>query len=181
MGRRVVSIHLPRLAAERRLRREGGVEGVFAVVGEIRGALTLVSVTAEAEAAGLRAGMGLADARAIRPDLATRPAQPQAEAAFLAALVRWAGRWSPWVAPEEADGLVLDVTGCAHLFGGEAAMLADMTGRLAAQGLTARAAAADTRGAAWALARWATRVGPASHHGDTCAVVSTVTLGRFAT
>lgn len=115
-ARRIVSLWLPRLAAERLLRRMGGVGAPFAVVGEVRGALTVASASAAAEAAGVRAGMGLADARAVRPDLVTRPADPQAEAAFLAALARWAQRYSPWVATDGADGLALDVSGCAHLF-----------------------------------------------------------------
>jgi protein ImuB len=176
--RRVVSLWLPRLAAERALRRAGPVAGPFAVVAPERGALRLVSLCPRAEAAGLRRGMGLADARAVAPDLATRLAEPEAEAAFLTALARWAQRYSPWVAPDGADGLALDVSGCAHLFGGEAAMLADMLDRLAAQGLTARAAAADARGAAWALARFAAGSGRAAHDGDAVAADAPATRVR---
>lgn len=158
MSRRIASLWFPRLAAERMLRAadpvEGPVETPVAVVAEARGALHLASLSAAAEAAGLTRGMGLADARAICPGLVTRPAEPAREAEFLAALRRWALRYSPWVATEGVESLVLDITGCAHLFGGEAAMLADMLDRLAAAGLTARAACADTRGAAWALARY---------------------------
>jgi protein ImuB len=160
MARRIASLWFPRLAAERRLRLLGPVTAPFAVVAEARGALHLASLSVEAEAAGLSRGMGLADARAICPTLATAAADPPGEAAFLAALRRWAMRYSPWVAAEGAEAMVLDVTGCAHLFGGEAAMLADMQARLAAAGLTVRAACADTRGAAWALARYAAGEAP---------------------
>ena len=41
---------------------------------------------------------------------------------------------------------MLDITGCAHLFGGEAALAADLAARLSAQGFHARAAIADTPG-----------------------------------
>src|SRR5690606_15044590 len=118
-SRRILSLWFPKLAAERVLRAAPGLAGQpLAVVAERRGALILASLTAEAEALGLRRGMPLGDARAICPDLATRPEDPRRMAAFLASLHRWAGRFSPWVAAEEdGEGLVLDVTGCAHLFG----------------------------------------------------------------
>jgi protein ImuB len=99
--------------------------------------------------------MALADARALCPALVTRPADLAAEAAFLLRLARWAGRWSPLVGREGADGLVLDVTGVAHLFGGEAGLMADVAAAAERAGLTLRAGLGDTRGAAWALARFA--------------------------
>jgi protein ImuB len=106
-----------------------------------------------AEARGLHRGLGLADARAICPDLATRPADLAAEAEFLATLIRWAGRYSPWVGRDGADGLAADLTGVAHLFGGEVALLADARARLARAGIAAAGGIADSRGAAHALAR----------------------------
>ncbi len=160
-ARRILSLWLPRFAAEWRLRRIGaeGAAAPFATVAEgPGGGLALASVAAAAEAAGLGRGMALADARAILPDLVTRPAEPEREAAALIALARWAGRWSPFVGVERGaeggpgDGLALDATGVAHLFGGEAAMAAEMVAALERMGFSARAAAADTRGAAWALA-----------------------------
>ncbi|HSF95951.1 MAG TPA: DNA polymerase Y family protein [Thermohalobaculum sp.] len=153
MPRRIAAAALPHLAAEALLRREGqqGFPRPFAVTGQARGAQRLVSVNPAAAALGLGPGLGLADARALCPGLATRPEEPERLAAFRRALARWAGRFSPLVAMEEQT-LILDATGCAHLFGGEAAMLAGLTAGLAAYGLTAHAAMADTRGAAWALA-----------------------------
>src|SRR3954470_19168400 len=106
--RRILSLWFPRLAAERVLRSEPEVaEQPLAVVANQRGALILASLTAAAEAAGLRPGMALGDARAIHPDLVTRPENPRRDAAFLATLRRWAGRFSPWVAEEGTEGLVL--------------------------------------------------------------------------
>lgn len=97
--------------------------------------------------------MALADARAICPGLATRPADLVREAAALAALRRWAGRYAPMVAGDGADGLIADISGVAHLFGGERALRDDLHARLARAGLTAASAIAGTRGAAHAMAR----------------------------
>ena len=56
-----------------------------------------------------------------------------------------------------SDGIALDITGCAHLQGGEAALRREAVERLEGQGIAARAAIADTSGAAWALARFGAR------------------------
>jgi len=121
------------------------------------GALRLHAVCAEAARHGLKAGMTLAEARAILPGLETRPADPEGDAAALERLARWATRYSPRVAVEGAveghAGLWIDATGCAHLMGGERAMLDDITTRLGHTGIEAKAAMAATPGAAWALAR----------------------------
>ena len=124
--RRLLSLWLPRFAAERRAKREGLIAPPLAIAGERRGTQEVVSLTEAAEAAGVVCGMGLSDARAVAPSLLTRSETPEREAAAMAALARWAERWSPFVAVEEAgDGLILDATGCAHLFGGEAAIFGD--------------------------------------------------------
>lgn len=102
----------------------------------------------------------LADARAMLPGLQVRPAAPAADRALLEELATWCERYTPAVAvddshPQDPGGaLWLDVTGCAHLFGGEAALRADLLARLRRQGLSAAAAVADTPGAAWAVARY---------------------------
>ncbi len=155
-SRRILSLWFPRLAAERVLRAEPGLGAQpFAVVAEARGALVLASLGAAAEAAGLRRGMALGDGRAICPGLVTRPEDPRREMAFLAALRRWAGTFSPWVATDGADGLALDVTGCAHLFGGEAGLVTHVEAEAAGFGLSLGLGLADTLGAAWAVARYA--------------------------
>ena len=130
------------------------------------GRLALAAVDGAAAAAGLVPGQPLADARAQLPGLETAEWQPAEEARALARLAEWCGRYTPWCALDQADGgagggpgggagLLLDVTGCAHLFGGEEALLADLVTRLGRQGFTARAALAGTPGAAWAVARFA--------------------------
>ncbi len=155
-GRRILSLWFPRLAADRIVRRRGDVvPGPLAVVGDRNGAQVLVSLSVEAEAAGLSMGQPLRDATAICPALLTVPADPLAEARFLLTLRRWAGRFSPWVAEEPPAGLMIDLTGAAHLHGGEEGVLAQVAEDCEGLGLTVRAAIADTPGAAWGLARYA--------------------------
>jgi len=111
-----------------------------------------------AEAQGLHRGMGFSDARAYCPDLVSQPADRVADARFLQLLARWSKRYCPWVGLDGADGLMLNIAGSAHLFGGEALMLDDMRHRIARAGLNGHIAVANTRGAAWALAHY--RRGP---------------------
>ena len=112
---------------------------------------------------GLRPGQSHADARAIAPGLVSASAEPAEERRALEALALWFERFSPLVAvdagqPGETfpgqEGLLIDMTGGAHLFGGEEALLEEILRRLKAAGIEAAAAVADTPGAAFALARW---------------------------
>ncbi|MEM9708297.1 MAG: DUF6504 family protein [Pseudomonadota bacterium] len=158
--RRILSLWFPRLGAERYLRLDRGLsDAPLAVAGERQNAQILLSLSAAAEAAGLKPGQPLRDAQAMCPDLRTRPENKEAEAAFLAVLRRWAGKFSPWVSEEAPEGLVIDLTGCAHLFGGEERLLEEVEADCADLGLSVRAGIADTAGAAWALARYAGRGG----------------------
>lgn len=111
-------------------------------------------------AAGARAGMLLADARALCPALAAVPGDPAGDLAALEKLALWAQRWGPWSALDPPDGVLVDVTGAAHLFGGEEALLADVAAAFAKRGLTVRAALAPTAGAAWALAHFGAQFAP---------------------
>jgi protein ImuB len=107
-----------------------------------------------AAALGLAVGLPLADACARRPNLIAVEAAPEEEARLLARLADWCSRFTPLVALDGADGLMLDIAGVAHLFGGETKMADDIERRLAAQGFEAAAGIADTPRAAWALARF---------------------------
>lgn len=153
MERRIVSVWLPRLASDRALRR-APVEGPFVLSLHEKNAERIYCLNGAASAAGLVRGMGLADARSYCPELRSRPADTEGDEAFLHMLARWARRYCPWVGLEGRDGLVLDITGAAHLMGGEAALCDDLRARLARAGLQAQVGAAGTRGAAWALARY---------------------------
>lgn len=148
--RRLLSLWFPYLASDRVLRGQG--VGAFAVVTRAGAAERLACLNDAARATGLARGMTLADARALCPGLQTHPAAPERDAAFLVALQRWAGRFSPLVGRDGADGLILDITGVAHLFAGESGLVAELTGRLDRAGIGVIAGLADTRGAAWALA-----------------------------
>ncbi len=165
--RRILSLWFPRLGAERLLRLgRRPPDDVLAVIAVSGQGQAIASLTAAAEARGLRVGMALADARAILPDLVTYPAHPRAETAFLAALRRWAERFTPWVGVDGPDGLLLDVTGCAHLWGGEDALTRAVAQGCADLGLGLRLGLADTVGAAWALAHYAGQGVAASRSGD---------------
>jgi protein ImuB len=169
----VLSLWLPNLATDRiRLRsaprsvqdRPEADTGPIAIFAAERGGQRLAAVCPLAVRAGLRPGIMLPDARAMLPELAVHPAAPEADAEFLERLAGWCERYTPYVAIDRADGaasdgsgaLWLDITGCAHLFGGEAALRSDLLERLDRRGLRARAAVADSPGAAWALARFGT-------------------------
>ena len=116
----------------------------------------LHAVTSAAAKQGAVPGMRLTDARALNPALAALPADPAGDRALLDRLARWSMRWSPLVEVDGEDGLRLDVAGAAHLFGGEAGLIADMEQAFERLGLTLRIAIAPTPGAAWALARLGT-------------------------
>ena len=98
--------------------------------------------------------MRLADARALYPRLKIAPSDPAGDLAFLESLALWAQRWGPWSALDQPDGLLVDVSAVAHLFGGEARLLADAQAAFDRRGLSARLAIAPTAGAAWALAHF---------------------------
>lgn len=123
-----------------------------AVIAAERGTPHLVAANAAAHHAGARPGQTLTEARAFCPALSVVEADPEGAAAALAGLALWAGRYTPLVAADPPDGLMLDIAGCDHLFGGEAALAADLAGRLGRAGLPPRLAIAGTRAAAWALA-----------------------------
>jgi protein ImuB len=162
-----MAIWLPRLAIDRwRLAEglrpgEGSDAAPLALIAETAHGPRLAAVNDAARQAGVRPDMLLADARALCPELAVAPADPAGDRAALEALALWAQRWGPWSALDPPDGLVVDVTGVAHLFGGEATMLADAARCFAARGYAARPALAPTAGAAWALA----------HHGPERAIL----------
>jgi protein ImuB len=111
-----------------------------------------------AQAAGLHVGMPASKAQALVPDLIIRDAEPSEDADGLEKLALWAlHRYSPIVAADPPDGIIIEASGAAHLHGGEVPMLNDIVDRLAAAGITARAAMADGWGAAHAFARYVNR------------------------
>ncbi len=116
--------------------------------------LIVMAVNARAQKEGVQCGQVLADARARLPGLMTLPAERESDRAGLRQLAEWCGRYGPYRNVEGEDGLWIDASGVAHLFGGEQGLLDDILCRLGGFGLTVRVAMADTPGAAFALARF---------------------------
>lgn len=116
--------------------------------------MRLTALEENAERLGLKRGQGVAEARAIHPMLDVVEADEQADMRFLEGIADWCDRYTPLVAIDGSDGLFLDITGCAHLFGGEKALLADVLSRLFHLGLDVRGAISSSPGLSWASARF---------------------------
>jgi protein ImuB len=153
--RRIASIWFPALAIERWAKSSGSAPDAPVVL-TVEGphGLLIHAVTKAAAERGASAGARLTDARALDPGLVAVAADPDGDAALLQKFARWAGRWSPLVEVDGSDALRLDVSGVAHLFGGEEGLLRDVRRCFARIGLTVRVAIASTVAAAWALARF---------------------------
>jgi len=131
-----------------------GGDGPAIVVEAVRGAMRLAAVDADGLAIGLTRGMTLADARAREPDLRVFDADPHADQDWLERLCDGCARYTPNAAPDGADGLMLDISGCGHLWGGEEALAVEAAARLERHGLRVRHAIAASPQAAHALARF---------------------------
>ncbi|MFY9698602.1 MAG: DNA polymerase Y family protein [Rhodoplanes sp.] len=156
---RYLSIWLRRLATDRLTRRrvsapDEGEHAPLVVAHMVKSALRIAAMNDAAAHLGLTAGLALADARARHPALEVAPSDPAADRGLLDAIADWCDRYTPLVGIDAPAGVMLDVAGCTHLFGGEAAFARDIVTRLAAQGLRARVGIADTPGCAWAVARY---------------------------
>ncbi len=128
---------------------------------------------------GLTPGLSLADARARLPQLATAEADHLADAKILARLAARCERYTPLTALDEPHGLVLDVTGCAHLFGGEQGLCANVSQDMESLGFSARGALTATPDAARALARFS--VGGVFPPGEERAAVACLPLAALET
>ncbi|MEP2736682.1 MAG: DNA polymerase Y family protein [Erythrobacter sp.] len=145
------------------LKRGEGVDAApLALISETAHGPRLEAVNDAGRQAGLHSAMMLADARTLCPDLNVEPADPAGDLEALEKLTLWAQRWGPWSALDPSDGVIVDVTGTAHLFGGEDRLLNDVEQRFSARDIAVRTAIAPTAGAAWALA----------HYGANAAILS---------
>ncbi|MFN3214763.1 MAG: Y-family DNA polymerase [Henriciella sp.] len=177
---RILSIWLSQLPLDRLIRAgDPRLSGAFAITAETRNAWRITHPNEAARQAGLLAGQALADARAICPDLLTEPAHPVREGLLLRALWRWADTLSPRVALDAPDGLMLDITGCAHLFGGEVEMGHHALTRLHDLQIQARIGIADTKGAASALARFGTDPVSVASPGQTAAAIADLPIAAL--
>ncbi|WP_167507750.1 Y-family DNA polymerase [Rhizobium glycinendophyticum] len=167
MDRRILCLYFPRLATDRIARRRWGLSWRSALsstghpekpplvcAARTANVMRLTALDEVAEGFGLRIGQGLAEARAICAALDVVEADPAADRAFLEAIADWCDRYTPLVALDGEDGLALDITGCAHLFGGEICLVEDLAGRLTGFGLAVQVSVASTPGLARAVSRF---------------------------
>jgi protein ImuB len=153
--KRIASIWLPNLAVERWAKSSDyPPEAPIVLTVEGTHGPIIHAVTKAAADRGAKTGARLTDARALDPALVALPADPEGDAVLVQRLAKWAGRWSPLVEVDGADALRLDVSGVAHLFGGEAALVRDIERCFARIGVTARIAIAPTAAAAWAFSHF---------------------------
>src|SRR6202051_1572696 len=156
--RRILSLWLPRLPIDRIKRQlgrdDGSREEPSIVVAKQHNALQIFALDAAAARLGLEIGLPLANARAICPQLSVFDADEAADAQALNAIADWCDRFTPLVALDAPHGLFLDITGCAHLFGGEAALMRIACDALTRQGFAVSAAIAGTSICARTLNRY---------------------------
>lgn len=124
------------------------------VVDQIKNAWRITHLDERAEIAGLCYGHALSDARAICPQVDVNYEDGRGDKLLLEAIADWCERYTPLVSLDIPDGIMLDITGCAHLFGGEKNLGNDLLERLFQQGFNASGAVAATPGAAWAASRF---------------------------
>ena len=172
--RRILSLWLPRLPIDRLKRQSKAFSSEVdtgsrkenaskqnydtepsIVVAKQHNALLIFSLDDAAARFGLDVGLPLANARAICPHVQVYDADEAADTEALNAIAEWCDRFTPLVALDPPHGLFLDITGCAHLFGGEAAMMQLLCGVLTVQGFTVSAAIAGTAVCARTLRRHA--------------------------
>jgi protein ImuB len=154
-NKRFVSLYFPYLKTDWLAIRKPELRGkAFVLSAKERNRVVITAASIAAEKEGLSTGMVVADARALLPELIVLEDKPGREGRLLRGIGEWAIRWTPVTAVDGVDGLLLDASGCAHLWGGEAPYLKEILRRLRAFGYQVRGAMADTMGTARAVARY---------------------------
>jgi protein ImuB len=155
MQKRFVTIWFRHLTTDWLTIRQSALQGMpFVFAAPDHGRMIITAANAAAEVLGVTPGMAAADAKAIIPDLQVFDDKPGLAVKLLNALGKWCIRYTPIIAIDIPDGLILDVSGCTHLWGGERAYLGKIVTQLKSKGYDVRAAIADTIGAAWAIAHY---------------------------
>jgi protein ImuB len=156
-SQRLLSLWLRRFSTDRIVRsheKSCEVSAPLVVYGKRGNAELIVAVDEMAERLGLSPGLALAQARAMHPALQAIEEDAEADAALLEKIADGCLRYTPLVAIDAPDGLTLDIGGCAHLYGGEPALVADLGERIARAGFAYSIAIAGTIGAAWAATHY---------------------------
>jgi len=155
MSSRFVTIWFPLLTTDWFALRRPELRGIpFVLAVKDHGRMVISAADRLALGQGIPPGMPVADARALLPELQVVDDKPGLAAKLLKALAVWCIRFTPIAGVDPPQGLVLDVSGCTHLWGGEETYLKEIVTRLQTAGYTVRAAMADTIGAAWAATRY---------------------------
>lgn len=155
MPKRYLSIWFPHFATDRLVRLHPELrDHPFLLYAPEHGRMVVRASSRALSKEGIKPGMVVADVRAILPSVEVFPDDPAAEGKLLKDLAEWCLRYTPVVATDPPDGLILDLSGCAHLWGGELAYLESITTRLHKGGYDVHGAIADTIGTAWAVARY---------------------------
>ncbi|MCW2338291.1 protein ImuB [Sphingobium sp. B2D3A] len=156
------------------------VHAPLALIGKVGRREEVVATCAAAAALGIHVGMAATHARALVSNLDFRPHDPESDARLLDRLALLAvRRWSPIAAAAPPDGLWLDLTGCAHLHGGEDRFCGWLHAFCARAGFTARVAVADTAGAAHAVAHFGPSAVTIVAPGDTIRAISPLPLAAL--
>ena len=127
---------------------------------------TVCNLNIAAELQGLFIGQSIGDTILRCPNVVVRFFDLEEDYRFLDLLSRWAGKYSPWIKKELPDGVLIDITGCAHLFGGEQGLIEAFKIDCDNFALTVHIGLADTVGAAWALSRFLENTSELLHTGD---------------
>ena len=155
MVKRFVSIWFTHLSTDWFTIRQPHLKNVpFVLRASSHGRMVITGVNIAGEEKGIRRGMVLADARAIQPDLEALDDKQDLAPKLLKRIAEWCVRFTPAVAVDPPDGLLLDTTGCAHLWGGDSSYVSEIVKKLQARGYDVRVAMADTIGVAWGVARF---------------------------
>lgn len=155
MEKRFVSVWFSHLTTDWYAVRNPALQAKpFVVVAPEHGRPVIRCTNGVAHTQGITTGMVLADARALVPGLEIVDEKPELSRKLLRSFAKWFIRFTPVVSVDEPEGLMLDVTGCAHLWGGEKVYLSAMIDRLINFGYQSRAAIASTPATAWAMARF---------------------------
>jgi protein ImuB len=158
MQKRFMSIWFRHLLTDGLARRRPELKDLpFVLAAPVKNRTVITAASAAAEKEGAFTGMAVADARAAVPELLAIDDVPGQAAKLLRLIGLGCIRYTPIVSLNLPDGVMLDISGCAHLWGGERKYLTEIVLKLRAAGFDARASVADTPGTAWAVARFAAR------------------------
>jgi protein ImuB len=159
MGKRFVSIWFPYLATDWHARKQPQLrDTAFVLKSTVRNRIIITAANPLAKADGIYENMVLADAKALHPSLHVMDDKPGLTTQLADRIAEWCIRFTPAASPDYPNGVLLDASGCTHLWGGEEAYLNDIIKRLNGRGYSVRVAIADTIGCAWAMARYGNKM-----------------------